>query len=107
MNQAYDRDRLVELFGDDPSTLAEIEREFLDTARSAEREIRDTDDLETIAQTAHRVKGASGMIGADALSAVAAAIEKAAKAHDLSAVRRLDGNFSEEVRRVAVQAGAA
>ena len=32
--QAYDRDKLVELFGDDPATLAEVEREFLDTART-------------------------------------------------------------------------
>ena len=33
MSPAYDRDKLVELFGDDPATLAEVEREFLDTAR--------------------------------------------------------------------------
>ncbi|TAJ96881.1 MAG: hypothetical protein EPO10_29735 [Reyranella sp.] len=106
MSLAYDRVRLAELFGDDPSTLAEIEREFLDTARGAEREIRGTDDLETIAQAAHRVKGASGMIGANALSHVAAAVEQAAKAQDLPAVRRLEQAFSEEVRRVAVQADA-
>lgn len=99
---AYDRDRLVELFGEDPSTLAEIEREFLDTARNAEREIGDTDDLDSIAQTAHRVKGAAGMIGAGILSQVAAAVEKAAKAHDLSAVRRLGESFRHEVAKVAI-----
>ena len=38
-HQAYDRDKLVELFGDDPRTLAEVEREFLDTARDVAREI--------------------------------------------------------------------
>ncbi|WP_295137419.1 Hpt domain-containing protein [uncultured Reyranella sp.] len=102
MNLAYDRGRLAELFGDDPVTLAEIEREFLDTARGAEREIRDTDDLETIAQAAHRVKGASGMIGANALSQVAAAVEKAAKTHGLTAVRRLEESFSHEVTKVAI-----
>jgi HPt (histidine-containing phosphotransfer) domain-containing protein len=101
VSAAYDRDRLVELFGDDPATLAEIEREFLDTARDAEREIRYTDDLQVIARAAHRLKGASGMIGADALSQVAAAVEKAAKAHDLPGVRRLDEGFSHEVARVA------
>ena len=47
---AYDRDRLVELFGNDPKTLAEVEREFVETAREAEREIADADDLETIAR---------------------------------------------------------
>ena len=26
MSDAYDRDKLVELFGDDPATLAEVER---------------------------------------------------------------------------------
>lgn len=106
MSPVYDRDRLVELFGDDPSALAEIEREFLDTVRSAEREIGGTDDLQTIARAAHRVKGASGMIGADALSQVAAAVEQAAKAHDLSAVRRLDESFSHEVTKVATLMGS-
>ncbi len=105
MSDAYDRNRLVDLFGDDRETLAEVEREFLDTARGAEREIRATDDLETIARAAHRLKGASGMIGAAALSRIADAVERAAKARDLSSVRRLDERFREEVTRAAVQAG--
>ncbi|TAJ31886.1 MAG: Hpt domain-containing protein, partial [Reyranella sp.] len=101
MTQAYDRDKLVELFGDDPATLAEVEREFLDTARVAEREIRDTDDLVVIARAAHRLKGASGMIGAASLRRVAEAVERAAKADDLPSVRRLYDMFSNEVQRVA------
>lgn len=107
MTQAYDRDKLVELFGDDPATLAEVEREFLDTARVAEREIRDTDDLVVIARAAHRLKGASGMIGAASLRQVAEAVERAAKADDLPSVRRLYDMFSNEVQRVARQAGVA
>jgi HPt (histidine-containing phosphotransfer) domain-containing protein len=107
MTQAYDRDKLVELFGDDPATLAEVEREFLDTARVAEREIRDTDDLTVIARAAHRLKGASGMIGAASLRQVAEAVERAAKADDLPSVRRLYDMFSNEVQRVARQAGVA
>jgi HPt (histidine-containing phosphotransfer) domain-containing protein len=105
MSKAYDRDRLVELFGEDHRTLADVEREFLDTVRTAEREIAGTDDLVAIARAAHRLKGASGMIGADALHRVAEAVERAAKADDLPAVRRLHGMFSQEVRRVAEQAG--
>lgn len=101
MSDAYDRNRLADLFGDDTTTLAEVEREFLDTARGAEREIRTTDDLETIARAAHRLKGASGMIGAAALSRIADAVERAAKARDLSTVRQLDETFSQEVTRVA------
>jgi HPt (histidine-containing phosphotransfer) domain-containing protein len=107
MSQAYDRDRLLELFGDDPATLAELEREFLDTARCAEREIGDTDDFAVIARAAHRLKGASGMIGAVGLCRVAEAVERSAKAHDLSGVRRLRELFGSEVRRVADQAGVA
>ncbi|MGQ0583769.1 MAG: Hpt domain-containing protein [Reyranella sp.] len=107
MSSAYDRDKLVELFGDDPRTLAEVEREFLDTARVAEREITGTDDLAAIARVAHRLKGASGMIGAAALRQIAEAVERAAKAEDLPSVRRLHGMFSQEVRRVAEQAGVA
>ncbi len=107
MNEAYDRARLVELFGDDPETLAEVEREFLDTACGAAREIEATEDLATIARAAHRLKGASGMIGAAALHQIAAAVEQAAKAQDLSAVRRIHDVFRHEVRRVAIQIGPA
>jgi HPt (histidine-containing phosphotransfer) domain-containing protein len=107
MTEAYDRDKLVELFGDDPATLAEVEREFLDTARTAECEIKETDDFTVIARAAHRLKGASGMIGAVSLRQIAEAIERAAKAEDLLTVRRLRGIFSHEVRRVAEQAGVA
>ena len=104
-NQAYDRDKLVELFGDDPRTLAEVEREFLETARDVAREIKGTDDFIAIARAAHRLKGASGMIGAVTLRQIAEAIERAAKAEDLSTVRRLRELFDHEVRRVAEQAG--
>jgi HPt (histidine-containing phosphotransfer) domain-containing protein len=107
MTEAYDRDKLVELFGDDPATLAEVEREFLDTARTAECEIKETDDFTVIARAAHRLKGASGMIGAASLRQIAEAIERAAKAEDLLTVRRLRGIFNHEVRRVAEQAGVA
>ncbi len=105
MIPAYDRGKLVELFGDDPRTLAEVEREFLDTARVAEREIKGTDDCLVIARAAHRLKGASGMIGAAPLRQIAEAVGRAAKAGDLSSVRRLHELFGREVRRVAEQAG--
>ncbi len=102
---AYDRERLVELFGDDPKTLAEVEREFVETAREAEREIAGAADLDIIARAAHRVKGASGMIGANDLHKVAEALERTAKAGDQPGVRRLQTIFSQEVGRVAQQAG--
>jgi HPt (histidine-containing phosphotransfer) domain-containing protein len=107
MNEAYDRTKLVELFGDDPGTLAEVEREFFDTARGAASEIASTDDCAAIARAAHRLKGASGMIGAAALRQIAEAVERAAKASDLPSVRRMHDIFRDEVRRVAHQAGLA
>lgn len=106
-HQAYDRDKLVELFGDDPRTLAEVEREFLDTAREAARAIKSSDDFTAIACAAHRLKGASSMIGALALCRIAEAVERAAKAEDLSTVRRLRDLFDHEVHRVAEQVGGA
>lgn len=106
MSGAYDRDRLVELFGDDSGTLADVEREFLDMVRAAEREISGTDDLAAVARAAHRLKGASGVIGAAALCELAEAIEKAAAADDRPGVRRLGVALREEVRRVADQVRA-
>jgi HPt (histidine-containing phosphotransfer) domain-containing protein len=106
LGPAYDRDKLVELFGDDPKTLAGVEREFLDTARVAEREIKGTDDCHTIARAAHRLKGASGMIGAATLRQIAEAIERTAKADDLTGVRRLHDLLTREVQRVAEQVGS-
>ncbi len=103
---AYDRDKLVELFGDDPKTLAEVERDFLATTRGAEREISDASDCEVIARAAHRLKGASGMIGAAALRTLAEAVEQAAKAQDLAGIRRLRETFRREVGRVADQVAA-
>ncbi len=105
MSMAYDRNRLVELFGDDPATLAEIEREFFDTAREAAREIAGTDDLATIARAAHRLKGASGMIGAAPLHRIAEAIERLATAGDLPSVRRMERALRLDILRVAEQAG--
>jgi HPt (histidine-containing phosphotransfer) domain-containing protein len=104
MSAAYDRARLAELFGDDPTTLAEIEREFFETARDAAREIAGTDDLATIGRAAHRLKGASGMIGAASLHQVAEAIERTARAHDLIGVRLMQEPLRLEVLRVAEQA---
>lgn len=109
MNQTlpppYDRAKLVELFGEDPATLAEVERDFLDTARGAEREIRGTVDCVAISRAAHRLKGASGMIGAVTLHQLAETIERLAKVGDLAAARRLFDMLSQEVRRVAEQVG--
>jgi HPt (histidine-containing phosphotransfer) domain-containing protein len=105
MTAAYDRTRLVELFGNDAATIAEVEREFFDTAREAAQEIAASDDCGAIARAAHRIKGASGMIGATPLHELAKIVELAAKAGDLTTVRRLQRDFDREVSRVGEQAG--
>lgn len=101
MSDTYDRARLVELFGEDPGTLADVERDFLDNARGIECEIRETDDLDAIARAAHRLKGTSGMIGAMGLARIAEAIERSAKADDLPGVRRFNDTFGQEIQRLA------
>jgi HPt (histidine-containing phosphotransfer) domain-containing protein len=103
--KAYDRDKLVELFGNDATTLAAVEREFYDTARDVTQEIAASDDAGIIARSAHRLKGASGMIGAAPLRDLSEAIERAAKANDMPMVRRLHDRLRGEVLRVADQAG--
>jgi len=105
--QAYDRDKLVELFGDDPRTLAEVEREFLDTARVAERENHGHRRLEGDRPRRPPPEGRVGHDRAATLRQIAEALERAAKGDDLTGVRRLYGLFAQEVRRVAEQAGVA
>lgn len=107
MSAAYDRARLVELFGDDPATLAEIEREFLDTAREAAQEIANSNDLAAIARAAHRLKGASGMIGAARLHGIAETIERVARDADLTGVRRAEPPLRLAVLHFAECAGLA
>ncbi len=106
MSATYDRARLMELFGNDPETLAEIERDFVATVRLAEREIAGTDDMTDIARAAHRLKGASGMVGAASLVRIAEAVEGAVRSGDLLAIRRLRQAFSSEVARVAAEIAA-
>ena len=104
MSGAYDRAKLIELFGNDPAALADVEREFLETAQEAASEIAGSDDFAAIARAAHRLKGASGMIGAESLQRIAETVELAATARDLAGVRRLQADFEREVLRVAEQA---
>jgi len=106
MSGAYDRGKLVELFGNDPATLADVEREFLETVQEAAREIAGSDDFTAIARAAHRLKGASGMIGAETLQRIAETIEVAAIARDLGGVRRVQADFEREVLRVGEQAAS-
>ncbi len=106
MSDAYDRARLVELFGDDATTLAEVERDFLATAEGALREIAAAAGCAAIARVAHRLKGASGVIGATALHEIADSLERAARADDLPRVRGLHDVLGREVRRVAAQVAA-
>jgi len=46
-------------------------------------------DIAATGDQAHRIKGASASVGGEAMSAVAAAIETAARASDLSTVKAL------------------
>jgi CheY-like chemotaxis protein len=57
-------------------------------------------DLTTITRAAHRIKGASGLIGATALATVCQQIEDAARAGDLHAATPLRGRLDHELERL-------
>ncbi len=68
--------------GDRASSL-EILRDFLDTTRSDLAELRQAEargDLGEVVRCAHRIKGASGMVGAGPMAGVAQALETKARA---------------------------
>jgi HPt (histidine-containing phosphotransfer) domain-containing protein len=68
--------------------------------------VLESGDIAATGDQAHRIKGASASVGGDAMSAVAAAIETAARASDLGAIKalrpRLDVEF--HVLKAAVAA---
>lgn len=53
----------------------------------------DRDDYELLSQLGHKMKGEGGSYGLDAITDLGAALEVAAKAHDMDAARRCAGEL--------------
>ena len=95
---------LAELSGGDQGVEREILREFkaandADAAALGEALVRR--DLPAIVRAAHRIKGASRMVGAQDLGTVCAAIEQAGRAEDLTAVLAEEPRLQRELTRLA------
>jgi HPt (histidine-containing phosphotransfer) domain-containing protein len=94
---------LNQFTGGDEELRREMLREFL-TANAADavalREALAGEDVAAIARAAHRVKGASRMIGAQPFADVVERIEDAARTEDRAAVRGCVTDFEREQARL-------
>jgi len=94
---------LNQFTGGDEELRREILREFL-AANAADavalREALAGEDVAAIARAAHRVKGASRMIGAQPFADVAERIEEAARTENRAAVRGCVTDFEREQARL-------
>jgi HPt (histidine-containing phosphotransfer) domain-containing protein len=71
--------------------LDDMPRQLLILAKALE-----VDDIEAAGDQAHRIKGAAASVGGEAMSAVAAVIESAARSRDLAAVKTLRPRLDEQ-----------
>jgi signal transduction histidine kinase/CheY-like chemotaxis protein/HPt (histidine-containing phosphotransfer) domain-containing protein len=104
-----DRAALAEL-ATDPESERELVREFCEAARhdlDAIAEARRANDLPAVTREAHRLKGASKLVGATELAEIAAAIEAAGRATDWDAVAAKLPGLSPALARIEHWAGAA
>jgi HPt (histidine-containing phosphotransfer) domain-containing protein len=95
---------LAELSGGDQAVERDILREFKianDADAAALDEALAKRDLPAIVRAAHRIKGASRMVGARDLGTVCAAIEQAGRAEDLTAVLAEEPRLRHELLRLA------
>ena len=98
-----DADALAELSGGDRSVERDILREFRaanDADALALQEALGRRHLADIVRAAHRIKGASRMVGARDLAAVCAAIEQSGRAEDLTGVLAREAVFRAELARL-------
>jgi HPt (histidine-containing phosphotransfer) domain-containing protein len=94
---------LTELSGGDRSVERDILREFRaanDADALALEEALGRRDLGDVVRAAHRIKGASRMVGARDLAAVCAAIEQSGRAEDLAGVLAKEAAFRAELTRL-------
>jgi PAS domain S-box-containing protein len=94
---------LAELTGGDKAIEREILREYKTANDADARALEDAlgrRDLPGIARAAHRIKGASRMVGAQSLAAVCATIEQAGRRDDLPAVLAEEARLLRELDRL-------
>jgi HPt (histidine-containing phosphotransfer) domain-containing protein len=88
----FDREALLERVMGDADLAELVVTTFLDDMPHqllVLAEALESGNIEATGNQAHRIKGASASVGGEAMSAVAAAIETAARASDLGKVKTL------------------
>jgi PAS domain S-box-containing protein len=98
-----DSHTLAEFTGGDDALRREILRQFLVANEADAGELRSIlagENVAAIAKTAHRIKGASRMIGAQSYADVTERIERAARAEDQTTIRECIGEFDREHARL-------
>ena len=101
----FDKATMMERLADDPDAAREVATSFLDDIPlrlTALTEALTADDAAGARRQAHSIKGASSDVGGDALHDVAAAMEHAAAAGDLDAVRAQMDTLTTQFRELRV-----
>ena len=83
-------EKLVAIFGDDPQTLKDISRLFLeqcDTLLADMRKAIDTQNVEKLSMAAHTFKGSALSFGLETLSKQAQSLETMGKTKNMSKAR--------------------
>jgi len=102
----FDPDRLRDLFGDDPARLASLFESFADSAARDLHALGTADTPASMAEAAHRLKGAARVVGARLVAEQAARTEAAARAGDFAAARAAAGGLPDLLAQTADAARA-
>ncbi len=92
----FDPHALAAMVGDDPATIAEVLRDFIEPAGRMAAEIRAAlagDDPAAAGRAAHKLKSSAKAVGAAALAGCCAELERAGKAGDRAGLAALAGEF--------------
>jgi HPt (histidine-containing phosphotransfer) domain-containing protein len=99
-----DRSALTGIFGDDAAAIRGVLDDFLDSSQGDLSELTgamDARDADHLMRTAHRIKGAARIIGANALADASYQLELAGRNKDLSRLDQLRGSFLSSLEAVA------
>ena len=103
MTDAIDLSLLRQATADDPEALeklVQVSRRAILTQTSQVIAALEGGDFQTISQTAHKMTGSAGIVGAKELAAICASIEEAGRSADAAGLSSLQTQFTSAVARV-------